>query len=145
MFILLNKRRNRKDSEKGAVLVEYVLTFPFVLLSIALVIMVGQLLTAKIMVENAAFQGARAAVVLADDMDARSDADKISKGITESVMGQIDGTFDTAMTYNDWKKGEHIDYTVTTEVKPLFPMIGLTGLDKIKVTGHMVMMIENEE
>lgn len=64
--------------ECGQAMVEFILAFPFVLITVLAIVQVSLLAMAKLFVEYAAFNAARAAIVQPDNMDDISESAKLS-------------------------------------------------------------------
>ena len=143
MVNIIKKLREARKCEKGSFLVEFVMLMPVVILIIGFVMTVGQGMIAKNIVQNAAFQAARMAVVEQRYQDGHDKAVTTATDITNSIIGQNKQDLDVKLTTNagGWKKGETATCTVSTTFKPLFPFLGQTSMP---ITGQMTVMIEND-
>jgi Flp pilus assembly protein TadG len=134
----------RLKDKKGQSLVEMALILPVLILCLGLIITAGQLLYAKMTLQMAAFEGARGAVVQTNKNTAKTTADKKAKAVTANGIGLQNVNYSLTAP-SSWKRGNEVTYTVTAQVKTLFPLIAIDGTNLVKnptIKGTAVMMIE---
>jgi len=128
--------------KKGQQLVESAFVLPTIILCLGVLITSGQLIFAKLTCQLAAYEGARKAVVV----DSYSQAKQIAMQKSAEVLKNGIALENAQYSFNasTWKKGNYLDYTVSADVKTLFPVLGtnFTANSKTRVSGHIVMMIE---
>lgn len=134
--------------KKGQQLVEMAVILPILILCIGVLITSGQLIFAKMTCQLAAFEGARRAVVISNYTTARNTAIARSKEIMKNAIGVNQSTVSTnfGSSPSAWKKPNNLTYTVSGDVKTLFPVLGpgFKFQETTRVSGSIVMMIERD-
>lgn len=146
MVNFVRKIRNKVKNKKGQQLVELVVILPVIILCIGFLITSGQLIFAKMTCQLAAAEGARKAVVISNYNTAKNTAISNSKQIMKTAIGVNQNTIKTnfSASSGNWKKPNMLTYSVSADVKTLFPVIGpdFKFQDTTTVTGRITMMIE---
>lgn len=130
-------------NKKGQAMVEMAVVFGLIVMCIGIIVTTGQIVMNKNACLNAAFEGARVAVVQADKNTARSLAQsKASEILNRNSFGLVDPQF--TFDAGSWTKGNMLTCTVSGKVKVLFPIPGTDyKLHKlVPVQGTITMMIE---
>lgn len=135
---------NKLKSKEGQQMVEMAIVLPVILLCIGILISAGQLFFAKMTCQMAAYEGARQAVVMDNRNSAKQTAINTSKRIMKNGIGVEGDSY--SFNASSWNKGNHLTYTVSTNVKTLFPLISsnLEPYPSTPVKGNIVMMIERD-
>lgn len=135
--------------KKAQGLVEMVMLLPVIVLCIGIIITSGQLIFAKMSTQQAAYEGARRAVVTSNYNTAKSLAISKSKEVMKNAIGvdQSSVKVNFGSSPANWKKPNNLTYSVSADVKTLFPVIGTNFKTnkKTTVTGSVVMMIERNQ
>lgn len=136
------KRLLKIKKKKGQQMVEFAVVLPVLVLCIGFIVTMGQYLFAKMTVQLAAYEGARKAVVVSSMSSAKTTAINNSKKILDTGIGL--SNYQYSFSAPSWTKGSQLTYTVTANVKTLFPLIWqgnkFTGQPTVK--GTIVMMVE---
>lgn len=149
---LLSYVKNRKknpEAEDGSELVEFILLLPLFMFVIAIIISLAQLCYGGSVAVNAANTGCRAAIVensrskatVKADAAARRTVDGIGMGVTwQGSSLSVEGG-------GRWSRDHICLYSVTVNVKPIFPMAGVadTFSKTVQVTKTCPMMIERND
>lgn len=118
-------------NKKGQSLVELAVSLPLIVLIIGFIITAGQLLNAKQLCQQAAFQGARLYAVGGDKANAEAAASQI--------LDQVIGGSNPKVTVNGAQSfGAHITCETSIDIVPLFPL--KTG----PITGKITLMYEKK-
>lgn len=144
----LKNRKRDPEAEDGSELVEFILLLPLFMFVLAIIISLTQLCYGGTVAVNAANAGCRAAIVetshnarLKADAAARRTVDGIGMGVTwQGSTLSVEGG-------GSWSRDHICLYTVTVNVKPIFPMVGVadTFSKTIPVTKTCAMMIERKK
>lgn len=146
MVRFIHRVRKKVKGKKGQQLVELIVILPIIILCIGIIITSGQLVFAKMSCQLAAFEGARRAVVISNYNTAKNTAINRSKQIMKTAIGVDQSSVTTSFgaSSSNWKKPNTLTYSVSANVKTLFPVIGpnFKFSNTTKVTGSIAMMIE---
>jgi Flp pilus assembly protein TadG len=124
-------------------MVEAAIIVPIIVLLLGCIVTFGQIIFGKQVVQQAAYEGARKAVVNTSAQAGRSIADSTAQAMLR--QGLALKNFRSSFTTNGpWKKGNLLTYTVTADAKTLFPIINskFKPNSQTPVTGKITMMIE---
>lgn len=129
------KRRKRSGEDQGSAAVEFVLVLPVLLILLFAIIDFGRMLNAKMVLSQAAHEGARAAAIV--------DADEATSIINRIVGGMAGSMDDPAIGECDPVGSPDTDATVTltyhfSYVTPLAVMGGFGDEDGITLTATAV-------
>ena len=141
---IIEKVRSRLHEEKGAELVEMVITMPVIMLALSYIICFSQLFYCNQVAKTAADLGARVAIIQETSSSGRSAATQASSSYLSSMgMGII---FESdQLSCSSWTRGEICDYSVKVRIKTAMPMPVAGGFSSTQyVTGTSHMMIEKE-
>ncbi len=146
MVNYIRKIRKKVENKKGQQLVELIVILPIIILCIGIIITSGQLIFAKMACQLAAFEGARRAVVISNYTTAKNTAITRSKELMKTAIGVNQSSIKTnfGASSASWKKPNILTYSVSADVKTLFPVIGpgFKFQDTTTVTGSIALMIE---
>lgn len=137
--VFVRKMRNKS----GQAMVETAAVLPIIVVLLGCIITFGQIMFGKQVVQQAAYEGARKAVVETNFHAGKSVADAIARDMVN--QGFALRNFRSEFTTNgSWTKGNMLTYKVTAEAKTLFPIIGssFTSSRLTPVSGVITMMIE---
>lgn len=138
--------RKIKKGKKGQQLVEMAFVLPVIILCLGVLITAGQLIFAKMTCQMAAYEGARKAVVVDNYYQAKQVAIQKSAEVLKNGIGLKNPQYVFNANPGNWKKGNYLDYTVSADVKTLFPVpdTRFKANSTTRVSGHIVMMIERD-
>lgn len=133
---------NKIKSKKAQQMVEMAVVLPVIILCIGILITCGQLIFGKMTVQMAAYEGARKAVVISNANTAKNTAINASTQVLKNGIAMQNYNF--SFQHGGWSKGNYLTYTVSADVKTLFPVINTSfkANSTTNVKGHIVMMIE---
>lgn len=133
---------NKIKSKKAQQLVEMAVVMPVILICIGVLVTCGQLIFGKMTVQMAAYEGARKAVVLNSETTAKKTAINASSQVLKNGIAMQNYKF--SFQHGGWTKKNNLTYTVSADVKTLFPVINTSFKTNSTTTvkGHIVMMIE---
>lgn len=135
-------------SKKAQQMVEMALILPVIIMAIGIMITAAQLGFAKNTCQQAAYEGARKAVVMDNVPAARAAANDTAKAILNNGFGIDMATFTpTFSPQGGWTHGTHLHYSVKVNVKTLFPVLNtnFTASSSTPVTGNFVAMVERNK
>lgn len=131
-------------NKKGQQMVEMAVVLPILIICLGVLITAGQLIFAKMTCQMAAYEGARKAVVIDDYYQAKQTAIQKSSEVLKNGIGLEDIQFNFGASPGSWTKGNYLDYSVSANVRTLFPIpdSNFKANSKTRVSGRIVMMIE---
>jgi len=131
-------------SKKGQQMVEFAIVLPIIVFCMGLLVTFGQLIFARMVVQTAAHDGARRAVVMADASSGRREADDRAAVALRNALGMVDGSKASTFNHSGWSRGNLLTYSVTITVRQLFPIINedFQLSRDTQITGTSVTMIE---
>lgn len=133
-------------NKKGQQMVEFAVVLPIIILCMGILVTFGQLVYARMVVQAAAFDGARGAVVEPTASAGRNAADERAERTITNVLGKVEGSTRTTFSHQGWSRGNLLTYTVFVRIAPLFPVINenLQFSREVELRGVSVNMIERE-
>jgi len=134
-------------SEKGSVFIELVLILPILVLLIAAIIQFGFLLNAKIVVNSASYEGARAAT-LSDDPELEAVNAVLNYASSTMPGWDFNKRLNLDVNISGKKPGDIVKVEVTYKIPVFFPNIAPFTLVEdgyAKLVGSSLMRIEEKE
>jgi len=131
-------------NKKGQQMVEFAVVLPVIVLCMGLLVTFGQLIYARMVVQMAAYDGARRAVVMASPSAGRAEADDRARNTLRNAIGMVDGSKQSRFTHSGWSRGGMLEYSVSIRVRTLFPLINdeFEIYNEMTISGTSVTMIE---
>lgn len=138
---------SKSHSEKGSIFIEIVLILPILILLIAGIIQFGFLLNAKIAVNSASYEAARAATL---SENPESDAINTALAYASSAMPgwNFDERLNLRVNITGREPGDIVEVEVIYKTPIFFskiPPFSIIGDDYTEVSGSSVMRIEEKE
>ncbi|MCX6383382.1 MAG: pilus assembly protein [Actinobacteria bacterium] len=145
MFKKFPSSKNIINSSKGSALLEFALIAPVLFMLFAGIIQFGFIINAKVVVNSASFEGARAAT-MSDEPEA-SAAQAVLNYASSSMPGwNFSGRLDIETYAAGSSPGDEVTVKVTYHVPNFFnKIIPLPASDQISICGESTMQIEEKE
>lgn len=141
--LLMN--RGIAERDKGSALLEFALIAPVLLMLLAGIIQFGFILNAKVVVNSASYEGARAATM--SDEPESSAAEAVLNYASSSMPGwDFNGRLNIETNTSGHDPGDEVTVKVIYQVPNFFnKIIPFFNSDKINVSGESTMQIEEKE
>jgi len=111
------------ESKKGQQMIEFAVVLPVIVFCMGLLVTFGQLIFARMVVQMAAYDGARSAVVMQSASSGRNAADDRARRALGNAIGMVEGSKQSTFSHTGWSRGGLLTYSVSIRVRTLFPII----------------------